>query len=63
MIRLKEIDDVVEFNAQADFNQGFHIATGKEITLDGGGVVLNMLDGQGSAFKIQDSGNNTWLSC
>ena len=61
MLRLKNVDDVVEFNAEADFNKGFHIATNQEITLDGGNISLNMRANQGNAFTLKDSDGNNFV--
>ena len=61
MFRLEDVNDNVEFSVSAEFNQGLHIASGKDIVLDGSNSRLLMKDGQGTAFELSDDGGNVFL--
>ena len=60
MMRFKDVDDVVEFNSVADFNQGIQIAGGSEIDC-GATVDLVMKDGAGTSFEMRDAANNVFM--
>ena len=61
MFRLEDTNDNVEFSVSAEFNQGLHIGSGKDIVLDGSNSRLLMKDGQGTAFELSDDGGNVFL--